>query len=148
MGAVFFAVVKQSSPEKPETTSLLAGQATVKIPGKMTFIVEIANTPLAQTLGLSGRDQLKADKGMLFIFPQQRTQKFWMKDMLFPIDIVWINGDRVIGFSENIQPEPSKNILNFSIYYPPENVNKVLEINAGAVKKYNLWVGDMINLQK
>ena len=143
MGAVFFAVVKQGSPEKPETTSLLAGQATVKIPGKMTFIVEIANTPLAQTLGLSGRDQLKADKGMLFIFPQQRTQKFWMKDMLFPIDIVWINGKKIVGILHGAEPDNSDNPI---IYESPEPVDNVLEVNAGEISKYNIKVGDMIEI--
>ena len=116
--------------------------------GNQTLEIGIADNALTRARGLSGRAYIGENEGLLFVFSSPGNYGFWMKGMNFPIDIVWINGDRVIGFSENIQPEPSKNILNFSIYYPPENVNKVLEINAGAVKKYNLWVGDMINLQK
>ncbi len=116
--------------------------------GNQTFEVGIADNALTRAQGLSGRPPLGEREGLFFLFSSAGNYGFWMKGMNFPIDIVWINGDKVIGFSENLQPEPSKNIFNFSIYYPPGEADKVLEINAGAVKKYNLQIGDKINLQK
>ena len=134
VGAVFFVAVKQSSPEKP-------GVATLRIPGKMTFEVEIADNPLAQTLGLSGREQLEDGRGMLFIFPQPQVQKFWMKGMRFPLDIVWINNDRIVGVLYGVEPDNSESPV---IYESPEPVDKVLEVNSGEVVKYNIKVGDNI----
>ncbi|MDP3949016.1 MAG: DUF192 domain-containing protein [bacterium] len=116
--------------------------------GNQTFEVGIVDNALTRAQGLSGRPSLGENEGLLFVFSSPGNYGFWMKGMNFPIDIVWIKNDRVIGFSENLQPEPSKNIFNFSIYYPPGETDKVLEINAGAVKKYNLQVGDKINLKQ
>ncbi len=115
--------------------------------GNQTFEVDVASNALTRAQGLSGRPSLGEKEGLFFLFPSAGNYGFWMKGMNFPIDIVWINGDRVIGFSENIQPEPGKNILNLSVYYPPGEADKVLEINAGAVKKYNLQAGDIVNLK-
>jgi len=67
-----------------------------------------------------------------------------MPDMHFSLDIVWIRGDDVVGISENVPPagfgEPE-------IYYPPEEIDKVLEINAGSAKKFALKIGDILVLE-
>ncbi len=106
--------------------------------------VEIVDTLAKQARGLSGREGLAEDAGMLFIFSQPSTQNFWMKDMKFPIDIIWISGDRVVGFVESVPPPIGGSENNLTIYSSPENVDKVLEINAGLVKKWNIKVGDQI----
>ncbi len=116
--------------------------------GSQTFDVEIADSTSSRTQGLSGRDSLGEKEGLLFIFPSAGNYGFWMKDMNFPIDIVWLNGGRVAGFSENLQPEPGKSVFALPIYYPPANVDMVLEINAGAVAKYGLQAGDTVILQQ
>jgi hypothetical protein len=67
-----------------------------------------------------------------------------MKDMKFPIDIIWISGDEVVGIDENAEPEPGKPLSDLKIYYPPREIDSVLEVNAGTAEKYNLKVGDTV----
>lgn len=112
--------------------------------GDVSFNVELAENPVAHARGLSGRESLPEKTGMLFIFPSSAKRGFWMPDMHFSLDMIWIKGDRVVGISENIPPsgfgEPD-------IYYPPEEVDKVLEIPAGSAKKFALKIGDILVLE-
>jgi uncharacterized membrane protein (UPF0127 family) len=107
------------------------------------FNAEIASTPSARILGLSYRRSLAADAGMLFLFNTIGRYGFWMKDMHFPLDMIWIKGDTVIGAAENI-PAPVSGTpdSNLQKYYPLEPVNKVFEVNAGTVAKSGIKVGD------
>ncbi len=127
------------------------GFGTVKknlMVGSEVFEVGIADNVVSRAQGLSGRPYLDEKEGLLFLFSFPRNSGFWMKDMKFPIDIVWINSGKVIGFSENLQPQPGKSIFSLPIYYPPDIVDPVLEINAGAVAKYNLQAGDTVSLEE
>jgi len=112
--------------------------------GAITFRVEIASTTLEKSRGLSGRDGLAEGSGMFFIFDAPSDYGFWMKDMKFPIDIIWIKGDMVVGFSENAAPEPGKPIWELKIYRPPEPVDRVLEVNAGTAVKYGIKAGSAV----
>ena len=112
--------------------------------GIKEFKVEVAGTPLARSEGLSLRDSLGLEEGMLFLFKDSGKHGFWMKDMKFAIDIVWIQGDRIVGFKKNAQPEPEKSMFNLTTYRPPTEVDKVLEINAGLVDQYGIGVGDKV----
>lgn len=111
-----------------------------------TFEVEIADTILSRSRGLSGRDGLSDHKGMLFVFNGTSSEGFWMKGMKFPIDIVWIREGRAIGFSENLRAEPEKSMFALPVYYPPEPVDRVLEVNAGVVKQYDFMIGDTVSI--
>jgi uncharacterized membrane protein (UPF0127 family) len=91
------------------------------------IVVEVADTNQARTQGLSGRKCIGQDEGMLFVFNQPGFYAFWMKDMKFAIDIVWIATDhRVIGLKRDALPSS----------YPQKYVNQgnpaqyVLEIAA------------------
>lgn len=114
----------------------------VKI-GLMLIDAEVADTTLAQAKGLSGRVGLEENQGMFFIFKEQAIQKFWMKDMRFPLDIVWIRDNRVIGILYGIEPESNDSP---KIYTSPQTVDKVLEINAGVASKFGIKVGDTVEL--
>ncbi|OGG12985.1 hypothetical protein A2773_05865 [Candidatus Gottesmanbacteria bacterium RIFCSPHIGHO2_01_FULL_39_10] len=105
--------------------------------------VEVADTDEERTRGLSGRKSLEENHGMLFIFPQKSIQRFWMKDMNFPIDIVWIDGDKIVGFDEYIPPEGS---TPQKIYSSPLPVNKVLELPSGTVEDIKIKKGDKLIL--
>jgi uncharacterized protein len=102
---------------------------------------EVADTFLSRMRGLSGRKNLAENKGMFFIFGDSSARSFWMKDMNFPIDIIWINGDKVVGFAENAPVPDEKGIPSFR---SPEAVNKVLELPAGSVKRIGIKIGDEI----
>ncbi len=118
--------------------------------GKVTinnnsFDVEIADNFIKQTLGLSGRESLNKDSGMFFIFSQKSTRSFWMKDMNFPIDIIWMDDDTIIHITKNLQPPKIAGKILTAISSKPSN--KVLEINAGLSEKLGIKIGDKISLE-
>lgn len=124
------------------------GGKTANINGH-TIKLEIADQPNEQMKGLSNRNSLADDVGMLFTFPQAGYQQFWMKDMKFPLDIIYLNGEKVVTIYDSI---PAFNQVgntktpNLTIYTPTDPANNVLEINAGLAKKYDLKVGDTVKL--
>jgi len=102
---------------------------TIEIEGK-TFKLEIADEPEELTQGLSGREKLAQDYGLLFVFPKPGRHGFWMKDMKFPIDIIWLNENReVIGITKNLEPSSYP-----QVFYPPSEIKYALEINTGIIK--------------
>lgn len=115
----------------------------VKI-GEAIFKVEIADTPALRSKGLSGRGFLDEGAGMFFIFPTAGNHGFWMKDMKFPIDIIWIKGDKVVGMIIGAEPEEGNSP---TIYDPPEPIDRVLEINSGLTVKMGIKVGDIIQVK-
>jgi uncharacterized membrane protein (UPF0127 family) len=105
--------------------------------------VEVVDTLAERGRGLSGREMLPENNGMLFVFDTPGRYGFWMYGMKFPLDIIWIDERlRVVYFVENAQP--CVNICE--TYEPPEDALYVLEVNAGFVKKYGLKVGDVVEL--
>ncbi|MDD5590195.1 MAG: DUF192 domain-containing protein [Candidatus Portnoybacteria bacterium] len=111
---------------------------------RASIAVKFADDPRERARGLSGRDSLDQNQGMLFIFEKPDLYGFWMKDMKFPLDFIWISGNKITDLSENI-PYPRENsYLNLPKYQPKEPVDKVLEINAGLVEKYGIKIGDEI----
>jgi len=123
------------------------GQGEIIIGGRV-FGVEIAETVMTRAQGLSGQEKLGENEGMLFVFSVPSIQGFWMKDMKFPIDIVWIRGDKIVGFAEKVQPEPEKTVFGLTVYYSPEPVDRVLEVNAGTVARSGSKVGDLVYFNK
>lgn len=111
--------------------------------GSKTIQVEIVNTPQSQIKGLSGRKNLNEDFGMLFNFDDYRVRTFWMKNMNFPLDIIWINEGVIVGVDKNALPEgevPQKK------YYSPGPVNQVLEVNAGWFDRNKIMIGQIVSL--
>ncbi len=102
------------------------------------FLVEVAQTDAEKSLGLGDREGLNDNAGMLFTFTKPSKQYFWMKDMKFSLDIIWIDENKkIVGFVENAKPE------DYPEAYPsPENVSYVLEIRSGEVKNRNIKIGD------
>lgn len=117
----------------------------VKI-GNNVFKVEIADTLTKQIRGLSGRSELVEKEGMLFIFNKPGNYGFWMKGMKFPLDIVWIRDNKIIGFEENLLPVPSLSRGQAKIYFPKEPVDRVLEVKAGTIKNFEIKNGDMVEV--
>lgn len=109
--------------------------------GKTAFMAEIADTFMARGKGLSGHAPLRAKQGMLFIFSSPSAGAFWMQGMTFPLDFVWIRNGLVMGVTENALPMTE---TGYKLYYPPMPVDRVLEINAGAVKKFGIRIGDKV----
>jgi uncharacterized membrane protein (UPF0127 family) len=110
-----------------------------------TWTIETVSTPEALEKGLSGRESLAADSGMYFVFNDLTERTFWMKNMKFPLDIVFIKDDEIIKVDYDAMPE-GDNPQNF--YYSKEAVNRVLEINNGDAMKYNLKPGDKVTINE
>ncbi len=109
--------------------------------------VEIADTQEKRGKGLSGRESLASDSGMLFIFPEASRHSFWMKGLTFPLDFVWIRGDRVVSVLQNVPiPSAGQPDSSLPIYEPSIDIDKVLEINAGVIARLNIKVGDRIKI--
>jgi uncharacterized membrane protein (UPF0127 family) len=117
----------------------------VKI-GSAVFEAEAATTMTERARGLSFRPSLGENQGMLFLFGKPAAQSFWMKDMNFPIDIIWIGGDAVLGFAQNAAPQPGVPLWGLTLYRSPDGTDKVLEVNAGTVAKDGIKVGDRVQI--
>lgn len=116
--------------------------------GSTTIKVQVADTVKTRMDGLSGREKLKDDEGMLFIFPFSGKHGFWMKDMNFNLDIIWIKGNKIVGISENVEKPEAAGFLDLETVYPPEDIDTVLEVNSGFSKINNLKVDDSAELLK
>lgn len=94
--------------------------------------VEVVNTEASVTQGLSGRTGLSDIDGMLFVFDESAIRTFWMKEMLFAIDIIWLNEGKVIWIESNVQP-PKPGLLDSEIERrtSPAPVDMVLETLPG-----------------
>lgn len=123
----------------------LTGRKTVDLKGNKIEL-EIADNTEELEKGLSGRDNLAENKGMLFKFSKADRYTFWMKDMKFPIDIVFINGGKVVTIYENVKPMTDEKSANQTLYSPKSPSDRVLELNAGQIKKFGIKEGDTIKL--
>lgn len=103
--------------------------------------LELADTTAKRTQGLSDRESLCENCGMLFVFQKKQVQSFWMKNMNFPLDIVWIDEDIIMDISKELPPEGES---PQNIYTSNKPVDKVLELNSGYSEKYNLKIGTKI----
>ncbi|MEI6280933.1 MAG: DUF192 domain-containing protein [bacterium] len=111
----------------------------VKLAGQ-NIKVDLAVTDEARRQGLSGRSGLGENEGMLFIFDKPDKYYFWMKDMNFPIDMIWVTEDmKVIYIQKNAPPEAYP-----ETYGPDANTKYVLEVVSGFSDKNNLKIGDSV----
>ncbi len=109
------------------------------------FTLLIAKTAQEKEIGLSEKTSLPQDTGMLFSFGQSDYYSFWMKNMKIPIDIIYINKNKIVTMYENLQPPKSQD-ESLPILKPDEPSDTVLEINAGLSKKYSFKKGDTVKL--
>jgi uncharacterized membrane protein (UPF0127 family) len=110
-----------------------------------TFKLELAKTQQDKVIGLSKKEMLDKNTGMLFLFERPSILSFWMKDMKFPIDIIFIKNNRIVTIHKNVLPPKNPND-KLPIYNSKELADTVLEINAGLSKKYNFKENDLVRL--
>ncbi|MAZ40685.1 hypothetical protein CL654_01010 [bacterium] len=111
--------------------------------GETELFVTLADTDQKRTVGLSGRPSLPEDEGLLFVFDRPGTYSFWMKDMNFPIDIIWIDeNSQITEVTHSVLPE------SFPETFSSQNPSKfVLEVNAGFSKENNITPGEFIEIE-
>ena len=117
------------------------------LPNGNVVVVEIADTFKQRSEGLSGRDNLNADSAMLFVFDKESYYSFWMPDMNFSIDIVWLDSEyRVVDVAKNIKPMPELAQSDLPTYINKNPAMYVIEFNAGFFDLNNLALGQKIKL--
>jgi uncharacterized membrane protein (UPF0127 family) len=103
----------------------------------------VAESHETRAKGLSDRKQIPYD-GMIFLFKKLQKPAFWMKNMHFAIDILWIADNKVVDISENVKPEHGVAEHFLKRYSPSQNVNTVIELSAGRAKQLNIKTKDII----
>ena len=115
-----------------------------------TLIVdaEVVSRASDRKEGLSDRESLLLNQGMLFVFENEGSYGIWMKDMKFAIDIIWIDEDKkIVDIVINAAPQPGKKDKELTIYKPRSDAMYVLEVNAGLVSLHNLQIDDKVNFE-
>ena len=119
-----------------------AGSVSTVSIGGTTVAVDVAATKAAREHGLSGRLALAPNTGLLFMFDQDGLWGFWMKDMLFSIDIIWTNAaGRVVTIAPNLSPQTYP-----QVFYPTAPARYTLEVPAGFAAAHNIQEGSMMNV--
>ncbi len=129
------------------STPVSRDSTTVTI-GKLNVNAKIAANTKDRQKGLSIYDSLPLDQGMLFVFDKSDSYIFWMKDMKFAIDIIWIDENKkVVEIAKNVPAEPGKNDLQLKQYKPASPAKYVLEVNAGLSDLNNVATGDIASFE-
>jgi uncharacterized protein len=110
--------------------------------GRCQFDCETAQTLSEKKRGLSGREALAKFSGMLFLYDSATKRSFWMNDMSFPIDIIWIRGNKVVDLSKNVPVLTKQGEITTILSQEP--IDGVLEINSGMIQECQIKVGDQI----
>ncbi len=112
--------------------------------GGETFDVMVARTKEEQERGLSGLSGLKDGEAMVFPYEVPDYYGFWMKDMMFPIDIVWLDGNlRVVSIERSVAPETYP-----KIFFPSAPARFVAEFSAGTIDRLGVSMGDFFDIEK
>jgi uncharacterized protein len=141
---VFFA----TRPSQPAGASASFSLPQEKLPrigahlGGESFDVMVARTEAEQSLGLGGLSGLKPNEAMIFPYANDDSYGFWMKDMLFSIDIVWLDKDsKIVWIEKSISPNTYP-----SIYFPRVPARSVLELSAGTTARLGVTVGSVLEI--
>ncbi len=133
----------KSGPVTTVTNETLPLNTHVISPQGVHILVRVADTDKTRELGLSYFDALPDGQGMLFVFPQMGTYSFWMKDMNFPLDIVWIDEhfkiiDRVINAPASSYPKT---------FTPASSASYAIELPVNTADRDGFVVGKSIVIQ-
>ena len=108
--------------------------------------VEVADTVLKQSQGLSGRGSLPVNYGMLFPFNNLKNPPFWMGQMKFPLDFIWLKADKVADIDANVPVFDSPGNYASNIASAVDFPDYVIEVGAGFCEKNKIQIGDYVDL--
>ncbi len=112
------------------------------------FDARIADTNTRRMRGLSGTSALGKNEAMLFVFNTPSQESFWMKDMNYALDIIWLRDKKIIDIAARVSPGAQKNDSELPLYTPRLPADQVVEVIAGTVDRLNLKIGDTILVEK
>ncbi|HEX9303066.1 MAG TPA: DUF192 domain-containing protein [Thermoanaerobaculia bacterium] len=133
------------APAAPAPTAAPARGPTVVLPSGAVYSVEVARTPEEQTQGLMFRESLPENTGMLFLFSDNGVHRFWMKNTIIPLDMIWMDGGgKVLFVSANTPPCKADPCPS---YGPDAPAASVLEIAGGRASKEKILVGSILRFE-
>lgn len=131
--------------QSSQPTARQKGFTQVSI-GTLNVAAKVASKASDRKKGLSNLESLPFGEGLLFVFETPGSYAFWMKDMKFAIDIIWLDENRrVVDLALSVPPEPGKDKKALTLYRPRSDSLYVLEINAGLAQLHNVQIGDLAN---
>lgn len=138
LGTVFIFAIKniQQSIINNQQTSKFA---SIQIGGQK-LQVEVVRAPEELSRGLGGRDAIGSD-GMLFVLPTRQVPHFWMKDMRFDLDFVWIDYPKVVALTPRVSAQRGESDRLLKVYSPGLSATHVLELNSGEIEKLGIKIG-------
>lgn len=106
--------------------------------GDGVFLTRVARTDAERDKGLSDTRELRSDQAMLLVFDRDDKWSIWMKDMNYPIDIIWLDKDKkVVYIVKNAPPES----YPYEQFVPKQEARYVLEVPAGTTAKKAINIG-------
>lgn len=138
--ALLLLVVACPAEREPAASAYPTAEVTI---GIHRIQVEVADTLDRRARGLSGRTRLAERRGMLFPYGRADRHGFWMYDMRFDIDIVWIRGDRIVDVTARAPHDPPGEL---PVYRPSEPADLVLEVPSGTADKLGWRIGDRVSV--
>lgn len=124
-----------------EADQLSCKTIVITVPSTKRIIVETARTPAEHQAGLSGRNTLPEDSGMLFLFESPDIYPFWMKDTRIPLDIIWLRNNQVVEMT-SLNPESNGTTPSHN---PAALADSVLELPQGKASTYNIQLGSRLD---
>ena len=126
---------------KPASTTR---KLTIK--NKVTISVDVADTNQKRAQGYSNHPEIDYNQGLLFIFDKADKYPFWMKEMLFDLDFIFINENQVVYLLRNIKaPRNNNGRIEYAISQEP--FDRVLEVKAGFIDRYKISLQDSVALE-
>ena len=126
--------------------NLIGGNSSTVAINEQTFKVEVADEDEERIQGLSNRESVDKDKGMIFVFEEKDKYGFWMKNVNFPLDLIYISDNKIVDIIKNAEPK-AKDATDIQIYTPKEEANYVLEINGGLSDEFGFEVGNEVTFE-
>jgi uncharacterized protein len=131
------------APAMQERGQNLPISAYATISGRK-FELEVAKTPQQQQIGLMYRTSLADNRGMLFVFASPQPTRFWMKNTLIPLDMIFLREGEVIAIAAAVPPCKT---ATCPTYGADTEIDKVIELRSGTIAQIGLKVGDRVKIQ-
>ena len=135
-------------PKVAAKQAVATSTVNIFFPAQPNFIIhaELAQTEVQWERGLMFRQSMPADSGMLFVFPSEAPQSFWMKNTKIPLDVIFIStAGKIVDIKNNFQPCLTADCPS---YTSVASAQYVLEINGGLAQKNSIKIGDFVRIEK
>jgi len=140
--AVLSGCADSDSPKQVSIYPIPADEVCIN---EICFMVEVADTPALRQKGLMFREKLDSNRGMLFVFDEPGEHRFWMKNTLIPLDIIWIDAEGEVVFIHHNTPlckaDPCQS------YGPPVKAKYVLELGSGVATRSGISQGSRLRIR-